>query len=215
MMNSSKILNNEPNKEAAIEIVEDDENTVCGVKLKKGDSAYVAYCKNELKKYFDEEEWIFNNTNGSITVYNKRFQSEVAKVNEDLAKEMKFQIWMRRPEKEKSAHYIDIAKPNVGIVLTLKMDAVDIVKREDDTISNIVLDAIGCNIDDRARLFPKEWKPILMEKQNSVCGICKQKMLDINDTEIDHIQPYSEGGKTIFENAQLAHRHCNRSKSNK
>jgi 5-methylcytosine-specific restriction endonuclease McrA len=37
-------------------------------------------------------------------------------------------------------------------------------------------------------------------------------MLDINDTEIDHIKPYSKGGETTFENAQLTHRHCNRSK---
>lgn len=178
IMNNSKIHNIDNNKkvdkeesqikaEYTNDEIKEDENTVCGVKLKHNDSAYIAYCKNELKKYFNEDEWGFNNTNGSITVYNKRFQEEIAKVNENLAKDMRFQIWMRRPEKEKAAlqievagggkdykelklalsnsfssklmkvDYIEIAKKNVAIVLTLKMEAKNIIEKKDDNIKNL------------------------------------------------------------------------------
>ena len=36
----------------------------------------------------------------------------------------------------------------------------------------------------------------------------------IDDAEVDHILPYSKGGDTVLENAQLLHRHCNRAKNN-
>jgi hypothetical protein len=178
MMNDSKVTNNNIEKtedktgnnldyKEKIEEIKEDEDTVCGVKLKDGDSAYIVYCKNELKKYFDEDEWVFSTGYGSIAAYNKRFQLEIGKINEKLAKELKFQIWMRRPEKEKvslqievagagadykdlrlalsnsfakklmKVDYIEIAKPNVGVVLTLKMDAINIVTKEDDNITNL------------------------------------------------------------------------------
>jgi hypothetical protein len=50
--------------------------------------------------------------------------------------------------------------------------------------------------------------------ENPTCGICKQQILSIDDAEVDHITPYSKGGKTDLMNAQLAHRYCNRAKSN-
>lgn len=89
------------------------------------------------------------------------------------------------------------------------------VKYTIDRINSIIQDAIGTNTDSRERNFPKEWKDILFDKQEGNCGICNQRILDVNDTEIDHIVPFSQGGETIFENAQLAHVHCNRSKGNR
>lgn len=47
-----------------------------------------------------------------------------------------------------------------------------------------------------------------------ICSYCGQTILDINDAEVDHIVPYSRGGETTLENAQLLHRHCNREKNN-
>jgi hypothetical protein len=52
-------------------------------------------------------------------------------------------------------------------------------------------------------------------KKNSTCVICGQKILDIDDAELDHKIPFSKGGKTEIENAQLTHRFCNRHKLNK
>jgi hypothetical protein len=52
-------------------------------------------------------------------------------------------------------------------------------------------------------------------KDNPYCAISKQKILAIEDSEVDHIIPYSKGGKTELSNAQLVLRYFNRSKSDK
>lgn len=46
-----------------------------------------------------------------------------------------------------------------------------------------------------------------------ICSYCGNEILSIDDTEVDHIIPFSQGGKTDISNAQLLHRHCNREKS--
>lgn len=46
------------------------------------------------------------------------------------------------------------------------------------------------------------------------CQICRQQIMMIDDSEVDHVDPYSLGGKTEESNAQLAHRFCNRKKGN-
>lgn len=64
------------------------------------------------------------------------------------------------------------------------------------------------------RTFSRKLKQELFDN-DSTCKICKQAILGIDDSEIDHIKPYWKGGATIPENAQLVHRFCNRSKSGK
>lgn len=68
---------------------------------------------------------------------------------------------------------------------------------------------------DTSRIFPGSWKQELYKSQDGKCAICKQTIHDISIAEIDHINPYSLGGKTTIENAQLTHRYCNRSKGNR
>ena len=58
------------------------------------------------------------------------------------------------------------------------------------------------------RCFSAQLKEALF-KTNSVCAICNQKILEIDDSAIDHIKQYWTGGKTIPENARLTHRYCN------
>jgi len=41
------------------------------------------------------------------------------------------------------------------------------------------------------------------------CAICEQRIQNIDDAAIDHIQQYWTGGRTIPENARLTHRYCN------
>jgi 5-methylcytosine-specific restriction endonuclease McrA len=41
------------------------------------------------------------------------------------------------------------------------------------------------------------------------------KILKIEDSEVDHIIPYSKGGKTEINNAQLVLRYFNRAKKDK
>lgn len=50
-------------------------------------------------------------------------------------------------------------------------------------------------------------------KKNQTCDICNQNIYDIDDAEVDHIEQYWLGGKTIPKNARLVHRYCNRSRS--
>lgn len=61
------------------------------------------------------------------------------------------------------------------------------------------------------RLFSLDLKKDLWER-NSTCQICSQRIEVLDDAEIDHIQEYWKGGKTIPQNVRLAHRFCNRSR---
>lgn len=64
------------------------------------------------------------------------------------------------------------------------------------------------------RTFSYEIKKKLFD-ENPVCAISGQTILAIEDAEVDHIIPYSEGGKTELENAQLTLRYFNRQKGNR
>jgi hypothetical protein len=64
------------------------------------------------------------------------------------------------------------------------------------------------------RVFPYSIKEQLF-KENPYCAISKQRILSIEDSEVDHIIPYSKGGKTELSNAQLVLRYFNRAKSDK
>ena len=39
-------------------------------------------------------------------------------------------------------------------------------------------------------------------------GLCKNQIHSLDDSTVNHIIPYSEGGKTVRENGQLAHQGC-------
>jgi hypothetical protein len=62
------------------------------------------------------------------------------------------------------------------------------------------------------RTFTEDDKKALF-KPGYICSYCGNEILSIEDAEVDHITPFSLGGKTVLENAQLLHRHCNREKS--
>ncbi|UUM20559.1 DUF262 domain-containing protein [Mycoplasma sp. 2045] len=92
----------------------------------------------------------------------------------------------------------------------------DNVMKRIDLVTKSLTKIIGKNKNKiQPRSFPSDWKPKLAKDQDYKCGICGQEMRNIDITEIDHIIPYSKGGETTRENAQLVHEKCNRSKSNK
>ena len=64
------------------------------------------------------------------------------------------------------------------------------------------------------RCFSRQLKEELFNA-NPTCAICNQRIGDLDDSAIDHIQQYWTGGKTIPENARLAHRFCNWSRPRK
>lgn len=53
----------------------------------------------------------------------------------------------------------------------------------------------------------------LMQKQKGKCPYCGQYFLSEDIVEIDHIQPKSLGGKDVYKNLQLLHRHCHDKKT--
>ena len=65
-----------------------------------------------------------------------------------------------------------------------------------------------------ARFFTQVEKEKLW-KEGCICSYCNQRILSIEDAEVDHVLAFSKGGKTTLDNAQLLHRHCNREKNNK
>jgi hypothetical protein len=58
------------------------------------------------------------------------------------------------------------------------------------------------------RCFSMQIKEDLFKK-NSTCALCGQKIGEIDDAAVDHIEQYWTGGRTIPENARLTHRYCN------
>lgn len=61
---------------------------------------------------------------------------------------------------------------------------------------------------DKKRCFSRALKDELFS-QNNVCSICGNKIVSVNDSALDHDIHYWRGGKTVPENARLAHRICN------
>lgn len=58
------------------------------------------------------------------------------------------------------------------------------------------------------RCFTLQLKQKLYEADDS-CAICGNKIRNIDDAAVDHIEQYWTGGKTIPDNARLTHRYCN------
>ena len=91
----------------------------------------------------------------------------------------------------------------------------DKAKEIEDRIQAIVG---GISVDPK-RLFTPDDKAELLTKLTAVdgkyeCNRCKQHFYP-DELTIDHVQPWSKGGRTVLSNAQLLCRACNSSKGNK
>ncbi|MBI2541531.1 DUF262 domain-containing protein [Candidatus Woesearchaeota archaeon] len=58
----------------------------------------------------------------------------------------------------------------------------------------------------------EEKESIFKQKSGNICQICRNEIMEIDDAHVDHIERFSEGGKTTLKNAQLTHRYCNLAK---
>ncbi len=58
------------------------------------------------------------------------------------------------------------------------------------------------------RLYTFDEKKALFSSSNS-CHICSNEIAFIEDAHVDHLERYSEGGKTLIKNGKLSHRYCN------
>ncbi|OGH96097.1 MAG: hypothetical protein A2X43_10830 [Candidatus Margulisbacteria bacterium GWD2_39_127] len=82
------------------------------------------------------------------------------------------------------------------------------IERKFDIWRNTLKGVLGYPVKE-PRAFTYNLKKQLWE-QNSTCAICGQRIISVDTAEIDHITCYWQGGKTVPENARLAHRTCNR-----
>jgi hypothetical protein len=64
------------------------------------------------------------------------------------------------------------------------------------------------------RFFDFDFRKHLYDASRT-CQLCKNEIHSLEDSTVDHIVPYSKGGKTTASNGQLAHRGCNASKNAK
>ena len=100
-------------------------------------------------------------------------------------------------------------KDRVRVTLTDK-------KTEFEDIIQAVVNGISV---DPKRLFSPEEKEELLRQQTPdnnryKCSHCKQ-LFFANELEIDHITPWSKGGRTVLSNAQLLCKACNVKKGNR
>jgi len=62
---------------------------------------------------------------------------------------------------------------------------------------------------DEERLFSPEQRRILWNTSDDRrCTVCKTAVT-WSDLQMDHVNPFSKGGRTTLANAALTHRHCN------
>ena len=83
-------------------------------------------------------------------------------------------------------------------------------RRRHEIWANALSEVLGSSADD-PRFFPKSMRRKLY-KQGNTCHLCGQEITEFDDATVDHVQPYSKGGRTTPDNARLAHRFCNSSK---
>ena len=91
--------------------------------------------------------------------------------------------------------------------IELSTSSVQAVTKRFDKWRAALQDIIGISQKD-PRCFSYRLKEELY-KFDPTCAICSQRILDIDDSAIDHIRQYWTGGRTIPENARLTHRYCN------
>jgi 5-methylcytosine-specific restriction endonuclease McrA len=62
------------------------------------------------------------------------------------------------------------------------------------------------------RFFELAYRRALYD-ESPICLLCGNQIHSFEDSTVDHITPYTKGGRTVSANAQLAHRGCNARKN--
>lgn len=91
--------------------------------------------------------------------------------------------------------------------IVLSTSSLNAVTKRFDKWRLALQEIIGIN-QKEPRCFSAKLKEELFNN-DSTCSICGQKIVNIDDSAVDHIKQYWKGGKTIPENARLTHRYCN------
>ncbi len=123
-------------------------------------------------------------------------------------------------DKGKIYHHLDTVRETFIHLMTNDQEFIDTISFHTNDARRVrtrfkkwleALQAITDVTQKEPRCFSLHLKEQLYQ-DNSTCAICGQRIQTIDDAEIDHIEQYWIGGKTIPENARLTHRFCNRSR---
>jgi hypothetical protein len=97
--------------------------------------------------------------------------------------------------------------------IELSTSSVQAVRKRFDKWRNAVAEILGA-IQKEPRCFSLNLKKEFYHN-DPTCNLCGQRINNIDDAAMDHIEQYWKGGKTIPENARLTHRYCNWVRSKK
>lgn len=146
---------------------------------------------------------------------NKNGKWETQKFNVSL-----FDILMysfARVDKNKVYQNLDSLREGLIDLMTNDQDFIDSIELSTSSVKavnkrfdawRITVQSILGIAQKEPRCFTNSLKEELY-KANDSCAICGNKIRNIDDSAVDHIQQYWTGGKTIPENARLTHRYCN------
>lgn len=126
-----------------------------------------------------------------------------------------------REDKNKVYQNLDSIREALIYLMTNDQEFIDSIELSTSTIQAVQkrFDKWRLTLQDIIGIAQKEPRCFSMKlkeelyKNDSTCAICNQKINNIDDTNIDHIEQYWKGGKTIPENARLTHRYCNLARS--
>ena len=170
-------------------------NTIDIIKQVLGDNAFLQYDKN--KKSFIEKfsPSVYDSIVIPFSFFDKHSLMKHAdeirnKIEEIRRNDEEYSQFAERSTTSKSAV--------IGRILIIQNEINSCMTKQD--------------IDGTKRLFSYADKTALWH-DNYICSYCGNKILSIDDAEVDHAFAYSKGGETELTNAQLLHRHCNRVKS--
>jgi rubredoxin len=74
-----------------------------------------------------------------------------------------------------------------------------------------MMDEVLIGSEQGPRFFPRVIKDALWA-ESQTCAHCGQQIREFDDAHVDHVMPFSKGGKTEKANGQLMHRYCNGAK---
>lgn len=176
---------------------------LCILREEKDLNDYVK--KNQNVSFADDQRLIMKNFKFVRDVFDDYGQLDIL-FNLSVKYAKDFTIW--------KDHRTDI---NIRVKRYLKSDDAKFTDKAVE-IENIIQAVVqGISVDDKRLFTIDDKRELLSQKENKdgkyKCEICN-KWFFPEELQVDHIEAWSKGGRTVLSNAQLLCAPCNRKKSN-
>lgn len=192
---------------------------------------YVVFGNEPIRRYIKEEQ-LLKESNGKINktsfskykddIYFLR-KPNIALINTLMVNFMKYKkVEIQRKVSDIKDAIIKIQLEDEEFIESIEGQQTADKKKVFTRINKIkeLLEGILEN-DENKRFFKKDIKAKLFRESQrknggkAICAICGGEIYMEKDASVDHKVPYSKGGSTSEENAQLTHIWCNSSKGNR